>query len=163
MTHPLVSSIMRVADLDGVLSYAYGYDKPRYVRRRTSETTRRSPRRPPRQPRASSWQAAAMGLSLPEGYRIERDAEVAPAGFHGEGATGLPKFDYHLDESDPDVAVLRRQDSSFVAALAQEGQRGRASWRPQKRTTRSWSKRSRSAWTPRKTMPKLGSELLRTP
>jgi hypothetical protein len=35
----------------------------------------------------------------------------------------LPKFDYHLDESDldesdPDVAVLRRQDGSFVAAFS---------------------------------------------
>jgi hypothetical protein len=30
----------------------------------------------------------------------------------------LPKFDYHLDESDPDVLVLRRQDGSFVAAFS---------------------------------------------
>jgi hypothetical protein len=30
----------------------------------------------------------------------------------------LPKFDYHLDESDPDVAVLRRQDGAFVAAFS---------------------------------------------
>ena len=29
----------------------------------------------------------------------------------------LPKFDYHLDESDPDVLVLRRQDGAFVAAF----------------------------------------------
>jgi hypothetical protein len=63
-----------------------------------------------------------MGLTLPEeGYLIERDAEVAPASFHGEGATELPKFDYHLDESAPDVAVLRRQDSSFVAAFSARG------------------------------------------
>ena len=86
-----------------------------------------------------------------EGYCIERDTEVAPASVHGEGATWLPKFDYHLDESDPDVAVLRRHE------------RERASWRPQKRTTRSWSRRSRTAWTPRKTKSKLGSELLKTP
>jgi len=33
----------------------------------------------------------------------------------------LPKFDYHLDESDPDVAVLRRQDGSFVAAFSAGG------------------------------------------
>ena len=56
-----------------------------------------------------------------EGYRIERDTEVAPASVHGEGATWLPKFDYHLDESDPDVAVLRRQDGSFVAAFSAQG------------------------------------------
>ena len=27
----------------------------------------------------------------------------------------LPKFDYHLDESYPDIVVLRRQDGAFVA------------------------------------------------
>ena len=30
----------------------------------------------------------------------------------------LPKFDYYLDESDPDVVVLTRQDDSFVAAFS---------------------------------------------
>jgi hypothetical protein len=30
----------------------------------------------------------------------------------------LPKFDYHMDESDADVLVLRRQDGSFVAAFS---------------------------------------------
>jgi hypothetical protein len=30
----------------------------------------------------------------------------------------LPKFDYHLDESDPDIVVLRRQDGAFVAAFS---------------------------------------------
>ena len=33
----------------------------------------------------------------------------------------LPKFDYHLDESDPDVVVLRRQDGAFVAAFSARG------------------------------------------
>jgi hypothetical protein len=33
----------------------------------------------------------------------------------------LPKFDYYLDESDPDVLVLRRQDGSFVAAFSARG------------------------------------------
>jgi hypothetical protein len=33
----------------------------------------------------------------------------------------LPKFDYHIDESDPDVVVLRRQDSAFVAAFSAKG------------------------------------------
>ena len=55
-----------------------------------------------------------------EGYRIEGDAEVDPASVHGEGATELPKF-YYLNESDPDVAVLRRQDGSFVAAFSAQG------------------------------------------
>jgi hypothetical protein len=33
----------------------------------------------------------------------------------------LPKFDYYLDESDPDVVVLRRQDGTFVAAFSALG------------------------------------------
>ena len=33
----------------------------------------------------------------------------------------LPKLDYYLDESDPDVLVLRRQDGSFVAAFSAQG------------------------------------------
>ena len=33
----------------------------------------------------------------------------------------LPKFEYHLDESDPDILVLRRQDGSFVARFSARG------------------------------------------
>ena len=33
----------------------------------------------------------------------------------------LPKFEYYLDESDPDLVLLRRQDDSFVAAFSAEG------------------------------------------
>jgi hypothetical protein len=33
----------------------------------------------------------------------------------------LPAFSYYLDESDPDVVVLRRQDGSFVAAFSSRG------------------------------------------
>jgi hypothetical protein len=33
----------------------------------------------------------------------------------------LPRFEYHLDESDPDIAVLRRQDGTFVAAFSARG------------------------------------------
>ena len=33
----------------------------------------------------------------------------------------LPKLDYYLDESDPDVVVLRRQDGAFVAAFSTRG------------------------------------------
>ena len=36
----------------------------------------------------------------------------------------LPKFDYHLDESDADVLVLRRQDGAFVAAFSARGATG---------------------------------------
>jgi hypothetical protein len=31
------------------------------------------------------------------------------------------KFDYYLDESDPDIVILRRQDSAFVAAFSARG------------------------------------------
>jgi hypothetical protein len=37
------------------------------------------------------------------------------------GEEMLPKFDYHLDESDPDIVVLRRQDGRFVAAFSARG------------------------------------------
>jgi hypothetical protein len=30
----------------------------------------------------------------------------------------LPKIDYYIDESDPDVVMLRRQDGTFVAAFS---------------------------------------------
>ena len=33
----------------------------------------------------------------------------------------LPKLDYYLDESDPDVVVLRRQDGVFVATFSTRG------------------------------------------
>jgi hypothetical protein len=33
----------------------------------------------------------------------------------------LPKFGYYLDESDPDVVILRLQDGSFVAAFSASG------------------------------------------
>jgi hypothetical protein len=33
----------------------------------------------------------------------------------------LPKFDYYIDKSDPDIVVLRRQDGSFVAAFSGRG------------------------------------------
>ena len=37
------------------------------------------------------------------------------------GEEMLPKFDYYLDESDPDVVVLRRQDGAFVTAFSARG------------------------------------------
>ncbi len=33
----------------------------------------------------------------------------------------LPKFDYYLDDSDPDVVILRRCDGAFVAAFSARG------------------------------------------
>src|SRR3712207_2193798 len=60
------------------------------------------------------------------------EADPARGAAHRDGTAGvggesveeeplLPKFDYHLDESDPDVLVLRRQDGSFVAAFSARG------------------------------------------
>jgi hypothetical protein len=37
------------------------------------------------------------------------------------GEEMLPKFDYYLDESDPDIVVLHRQDGAFVAAFSARG------------------------------------------
>jgi hypothetical protein len=33
----------------------------------------------------------------------------------------LPVFNYYIDESDPDIVVLRRQDDTFVAAFSARG------------------------------------------
>ena len=33
----------------------------------------------------------------------------------------LPTFDYYIDESDPDILVLRRQDRAFAAAFSAQG------------------------------------------
>jgi hypothetical protein len=33
----------------------------------------------------------------------------------------FPKFDYRLNESDPDVVILERQDGTFVAAFSARG------------------------------------------
>jgi hypothetical protein len=33
----------------------------------------------------------------------------------------LPRFDYYMDESDPDIVVLRRRDGTFVAAFSAQG------------------------------------------
>jgi hypothetical protein len=33
----------------------------------------------------------------------------------------FPLFDYYLDESDPDIVVLRRQDDSLVAPFSARG------------------------------------------
>jgi hypothetical protein len=33
----------------------------------------------------------------------------------------FPKFGYYLDETDPDILILRRQDGTFVAAFSTRG------------------------------------------
>jgi hypothetical protein len=37
------------------------------------------------------------------------------------GEEMFPKFHYYLDEADPDILVLRRQDGAFVAAFSARG------------------------------------------
>jgi len=39
----------------------------------------------------------------------------------GEESLLFPSFGYYLDESDPDIVVLRRQDGSYVAAFSALG------------------------------------------
>jgi hypothetical protein len=49
---------------------------------------------------------------------------IMTAGLGGESVEDeplLPKFDYYIDESDPDILVLRRQDGSFAAAFSAQG------------------------------------------
>jgi hypothetical protein len=51
--------------------------------------------------------------------------ELLKAGLGGgesvEDEPSFAKFDYYLDESDPDVVILRRQDGAFVAAFSAQG------------------------------------------
>ena len=47
----------------------------------------------------------------------DREPESEASGAEGPG---LPTH-YYLDESDPDVLVLRRQDGTFVAAFSAQG------------------------------------------
>ena len=48
----------------------------------------------------------------------DRERELGHATM--EEASDLPE-NYHLDESDPDILVLRRGDGSFVAAFSAQG------------------------------------------
>jgi hypothetical protein len=46
------------------------------------------------------------------------------AGLGGESVEDeplLPKYDYYIDESDPDILVLCRQDRAFAAAFSARG------------------------------------------
>jgi hypothetical protein len=51
--------------------------------------------------------------------------ELLKAGLGGvesvEDEQLFAKFDYYLDESDPDIVILRRQDGAFVAAFSAIG------------------------------------------
>jgi hypothetical protein len=51
-------------------------------------------------------------VAISSGWR-KRELEVDELRF--------PKLEYYLDESDPDIVILRRQDDSMVAAFSASG------------------------------------------
>ena len=68
------------------------------------------------------------GMSLPRAHvsrqKAARPLRAKDVGSPRESSVegkALPRFDYYLDESDPDIAVLRRQDDTFVAAFSAQG------------------------------------------
>jgi len=65
--------------------------------------------------------ALEAALETPAG----RQPVVLRGGPHQDGEDLLfPSFNYYLDESDPDILILRRQDDSFVAAFSARGATG---------------------------------------
>lgn len=52
--------------------------------------------------------------AAPESGTSEKQAE-------SNGRLRAPVVGYYLDESDPDIMILRRQDSTFVAAFSASG------------------------------------------
>ena len=77
--------------------------------------------------------ARSGGEGVPRRGRIARRAALVTALFgyplsgagRGERRSPLlPKFDYYLDESDPDVLVLRRRGGAVVAAFSAGGHQG---------------------------------------
>ena len=55
-------------------------------------------------------------------HHIDVPGNITEGDYRGvEDLTRLPAFNYYLDESDPDIAILRRQDGSFVAAFSTQG------------------------------------------
>jgi hypothetical protein len=92
-----------------------------------------------------------------------RDAHLAPSGVHREGATGLPKIEYYLDKSDPDVAVLRRQDGSFVAAFSARGATREGILEAAKEDYAKLVEAFSDLMDSQENDPKLGSDLLRLP
>jgi len=60
---------------------------------------------------------------IPKTPAVSQPVEPMGGPHQEEEEEGLlyPSFDYHLDESDPDMMILRRQDGSFVAAFSAQG------------------------------------------
>jgi hypothetical protein len=64
-------------------------------------------------------------------FDVLKDILESPAGLQPEELRGrehqdeedflFPSFTYYLDESDPDILILRRQDDTFAAAFSARG------------------------------------------
>jgi hypothetical protein len=53
--------------------------------------------------------------------RIVRTTHSEYGGVSMQEELHFPSFGYYLDESDPEVVILRRQDDAFVAAFSPRG------------------------------------------
>ena len=75
--------------------------------------------------RVLSMLSVALGRPVRHGsncWTIEPDWGRHAYSMGTEGGRWLPSVpEYYLDESDPDVLVLRRQDGAFVAAFSAQG------------------------------------------
>jgi hypothetical protein len=67
------------------------------------------------------YDGLSLGSSPREPVVSDGPTEKHTVGGHPMDEMRLPKFDYYLDELDPDILVLRRQDGSFVAAFSARG------------------------------------------
>jgi hypothetical protein len=65
--------------------------------------------------RRVSLEGSSILLSIPEASTVSASVEVCM------DELSLPVFNYYIDESDPDIVVLRRQDDAFVAAFSAQG------------------------------------------
>jgi len=67
----------------------------------------------------------AGGASGATGYSLSRNSRFFVLLGGGEEVrmeeTKVPAFRYYLDESDPDILILQRQDDCFVAAFSASG------------------------------------------
>jgi hypothetical protein len=65
--------------------------------------------------RRVSLEGSSTLLSIPATSTVSASVEVCM------DELSLPVFNYYIDESDPDIVVLRRQDDYFVAAFSAQG------------------------------------------
>jgi hypothetical protein len=68
-------------------------------------------------PPVLAWRSGG-DFVVPAAFLVALPARLGRRGVSGEDLL-FSTFGYHLDESDPDVAILCRQDGSFVAASSE--------------------------------------------